>query len=316
MNVVLLNWIIIAILLTFALGELIYILLIKGSLREIAREMARTRESSYDRQIQIRLSDPDLEKATTEINRNLDFQKSLKSEAEKSEREMKQSVSDIAHDLRTPLTVVKGNLQMLGNEEGLSPDSKSYLRICQEKTDLLKDMVDNFFELSVLESDSQALELSKVDVKETLIRFILDHETVIRQNNLEPELNLPEEAIFLMGDERLLLRMFSNLLNNILKYAKDSFSVELKVNPDEKVEILFANELCQGRKLGGDGLSVDHLFDRAYRGDTARQTSGAGLGLYIVKLLAEKQGGSVYAQISENQLEFHILLNRLDLSEK
>lgn len=313
---VLLNWIIIAILLTFALGELIYILLIKGSLREIAREMARTRESSYDRQIQIRLSDPDLEKATTEINRNLDFQKSLKSEAEKSEREMKQSVSDIAHDLRTPLTVVKGNLQMLGNEEGLSPDSKSYLRICQEKTDLLKDMVDNFFELSVLESDSQALELSKVDVKETLIRFILDHETVIRQNNLEPELNLPEEAIFLMGDERLLLRMFSNLLNNILKYAKDSFSVELKVNPDEKVEILFANELCQGRKLGGDGLSVDHLFDRAYRGDTARQTSGAGLGLYIVKLLAEKQGGSVYAQISENQLEFHILLNRLDLSEK
>ena len=181
---VLLNWIIIAILLTFALGELIYILLIKGSLREIAREMARTRESSYDRQIQIRLSDPDLEKATTEINRNLDFQKSLKSEAEKSEREMKQSVSDIAHDLRTPLTVVKGNLQMLGNEEGLSPDSKSYLRICQEKTDLLKDMVDNFFELSVLESDSQALELSKVDVKETLIRFILDHETVIRQNNL------------------------------------------------------------------------------------------------------------------------------------
>ena len=119
-----------------------------------------------------------------------------------------------------------------------------------------------------------------------------------------------------MGDERLLLRMFSNLLNNILKYAKDSFSVELKVNPDEKVEILFANELCQGRNLGGDGLSVDHLFDRAYRGDTARQTSGAGLGLYIVKLLAEKQGGSVYAQISENQLEFHILLNRLDLSEK
>lgn len=316
MNVVLLNWIIIAILLTFALGELIYILLIKGSLREIAREMARTRESSYDRQIQIRLSDPDLEKATTEINRNLDFQKSLKSEAEKSEREMKQSVSDIAHDLRTPLTVVKGNLQMLGNEEGLSPDSKSYLRICQEKTDLLKDMVDNFFELSVLESDSQTLELSKIDVKETLIRFILDHETVIRQNNLEPELNLPEEAIFLMGDERLLLRMFSNLLNNILKYAKDSFSVELKVNPDEKVEILFANELCQGRNMGGDGLSVDHLFDRAYRGDTARQTSGAGLGLYIVKLLAEKQGGSVYAQISENQLEFHILLNRLDLSEK
>lgn len=84
---VLLNWIIIAILLTFALGELIYILLIKGSLREIAREMARTRESSYDRQIQIRLLDPDLEKATTEINRNLDFQKSLKSEAEKSERD-------------------------------------------------------------------------------------------------------------------------------------------------------------------------------------------------------------------------------------
>ena len=93
------------------------LLLIKKDLRQIKEELARTREEDYNRNLRVSLSDGDVERLASEINRNLDHQKNLKLEAERSRKQLQQSISDIAHDLRTPLTVVKGNLQMREKED-------------------------------------------------------------------------------------------------------------------------------------------------------------------------------------------------------
>lgn len=271
--------------------------ILKREMNSIGRQIAETRERSNNKQVQVALVDRELSEMTTQINQNLDYQKQLKLNQEKVEKQMKQSISDIAHDLRTPLTVIKGNLQMIRKEEGISSKNMEYLKICEEKADTLREMVDGFFELSVLESDMEEIPLEKINATNVLMQFVIDHEALIREKKLEPDIVLHDKTVYVQGNESFINRMLSNLLNNIFKYGKESFRLELKELPENKVAICFSNVIDKDVKI-----DTERLFERTYRADKARREQGAGLGLYIVKLLAEKQKGSVRAYIENNNL--------------
>lgn len=296
-------WKIGAILLTiFCLGLVLWILRMKKQLRSIKEELEATRDKSYNRQLQVDLFDRDLTDMTAELNRNLDYQKQLKVETEKAEKAIRQSVSDIAHDLRTPLTVVKGNLQMLRMEESLSEKGKQYVEVCAQKADEIREMADDFFQLSLLESDLEAVELKRMDLTEALLQFLTAREALIRTNRMEPEVIFPEKSLFVLADEKLLDRMLGNLLNNVFRHAKgDRFLIRLEEK--EEAVITFANEV-----EAPESLHLESLFERTYRGDKARSGNGAGLGLYIVKLLAGKQKATVSAAVKENILEISVHL--------
>ena len=288
----------------FCIILLIYIYRMKRELRNIKEELVATTDKSYNRQISIVLQDKDLVGMTTQLNKNLDYQKQLKLETEKAEKSIRQSVSDIAHDLRTPLTVMKGNLQMLRMEEGLSHKGTQYVDSCMQKADEMREMADDFFQLSLLESDLEEVERKRVDMTERLLQFLATHEAVVRTKGMEPEVVFPEKSVFVLADEKLLDRIFGNLLNNVLRHAKgDTFEIRL----EEKQEageciITFTNEVDVP-----ETLNTDALFNRTYRGERARTGNGAGLGLYIVKLLAEKQKARTKAQIKENTLEISVI---------
>ena len=192
-----LNYVLVGALGLFALITVFLVmrlLLLKKDLKQIREELIKTREDDYNRSIRVSLTDGDMEILASEINRNLEHQKDLKLEAQRSRKQLQQSISDIAHDLRTPLTVVKGNLQML-EKEALSEEGRERLRISERKAETLKGMVDEFFELSVLESDSKPVELSKLDLMEFLPEFIVENETLIRQHGLTPNISLPEQSL-------------------------------------------------------------------------------------------------------------------------
>lgn len=271
------------------------LLLLKRSMNDIKEQLSRTRETGYNKQLTIPLADKDLSAMAAEINENLSFQSSLKLRSERAERLVRESVSDIAHDLRTPLTVIKGNLQMLESSSSLSDKEKAYIAVCKEKSDLLRSMADDFFELSLLESDRTPPALKKVSIINLLMEFLAENEAVIRFHSLTPDIKFPDRTVFIYADKALLMRMFSNLLNNVLKYARDSFGIEVKAE-EARLDIVFSNHI--GSEADFD---PSRLFDRTYRGDKARGGQGAGLGLYIVKLLCEKQGGKAEAFIRENR---------------
>ncbi len=292
-----------------------YLFTLKGQMKNTGRELRYTREKAYNRQVTVSLFDKDLTELATEFNRNLDYQKELKLQSERAEQTLKQSISDIAHDLRTPLTVIAGNLQMLSQESTLSEQGRTYLHICQENSRELKTMVDDFFEMSVLESDSRPAELERVDITKLLMQFIVDHEAVIRSHKLEPDIYLPEKSIVVYANEDMLRRMLGNLLNNVLKYAEDAFRISMEeIEGGTKCRITFANRLIPDSLwhgvLAAEGEeALERLFDRTYRGSRARYGSGAGLGLYIVRLLAQKQQAEAYAQIQGDSLEVHLLFS-------
>ena len=284
----------------FVLALAVRLFLIKNDLRRMREELEKTREDSYNRNLRVTFSDKDVEKLAIEINKNLDHQKELKQETEHSRRQLQQSISDIAHDLRTPLTVVKGNLQMLEGES-LSEQGREYLKVSSKKAETLKQMVDEFFELSVLESDSKPVELKEIDVIEFLSEFIVENETLIRQHKLTPEIIFPEKAVIVQANRELLSRVFSNLMGNIFKYAKDVF--ELKVlEEDGKCKIRMGNRLEDP-----EAIDLEHVFDRTYRADKARSDGSAGLGLYIARLLVTKQKGSIEAVTEGGKIYFDIV---------
>lgn len=275
---------------------ILHIRAIKKEMKNLKNELYLTRDKSYNRMLTVSLIDKDLSALTAEMNKNLDYQKQLKLSTEKSERALKQSVSDIAHDLRTPLTVIKGNLQLLETEERLSEHALEHIRICSQRADAMKTMADDFFELSVLESDHSPVSLVQVNITNLMMQLIADNEAIIRGKGLYPDIILPDKTVFISADEKMVMRMCENLLNNVLKYAEESFTAEISVS-DNLCTVTFSNPVPEGRII-----DTDRLFDRTYRADKARQGTGAGLGLYIVKLLAEKQNGKVNACLSDNRL--------------
>ena len=286
-------------LLVIAMYLLIRILLMKRSIRNMTEELKFTRDEDYNRQLRVELIDSDINELANEINKNIDYQKNMKLETEKTKRQLEQSISDIAHDLRTPLTVVKGNLQMLEGET-LSDKGREYLEISARKAETLKGMVDEFFELSVLESDNSVVEFRDVEVISFLSEIIIEYETLIRDNNLEPEISFPDTSVTIKANREMLSRVFSNLFSNIFKYAEDSFS--LNVTKDKDVCCIKLSN-----RINPDAaIDVEHIFDRTYRADKARTEGSAGLGLYIAKLLVEKQKGSIEARIENNRLVFEI----------
>lgn len=287
---------IIMILAILLIALLILVISMKSQMKEISRELKQTRKEDYNRQITVQLFDKDLTNLAVELNRNLDYQKQLKLEQERQERVTKQSISDIAHDLRTPLTVVKGNLQLLERNADMADMDKNYLRICQEKTEELKAMVDDFFELSVLESDREQVTLSKVNITNLLMEFLIDNEVLIKEYGIIPRIELPDKTLWIMAEEQFIYRMLTNLLGNIIKYAQGEFRVTL--TEEEKCCLLtFSNPVAKE-----NAVVTEHLFERTYMGDASRNGQGHGLGLYIVKLLAEKQGAKVSAEKRDGEL--------------
>ena len=286
-------------LLVISMYLLIRIILMKRSVRSMTEELSFTRNEDYNRQLRVELIDSDINELANEINKNIDYQKNMKLETEKTKRQLEQSISDIAHDLRTPLTVIKGNLQMLEGEK-LTDKGREYLAISARKANTLKGMVDEFFELSVLESDNSIVEFCDVEVISFLSEIIIEYEKLIRDNNLEPEINFPDTSVTIKANREMLSRVFSNLFSNIFKYAEDSFS--LNVTKGENVCCIKLSN-----KINPDAaIDVEHIFDRTYRADKARTEGSAGLGLYIAKLLVEKQRGSIEAKIDDDRLVFEI----------
>ncbi|MBQ1519680.1 MAG: HAMP domain-containing histidine kinase [Ruminococcus sp.] len=278
---------------------LCYIFSLKSQIRTVTREIGRTSEYSYNRLVTISLFDNDLSALVTALNREIDSRKHMKIRIAKTEDSFKRAISDIAHDLRTPLSVVKGELQLASNGRDCDDDISHYIDVCISKTDELKYMTDSFFELALLESDSEKAKLQRINITNLIMKFIAENEGHIRMHSIEPDIVLPDNTVFAMGDEKLLMRILENLLGNVIKYSSGSFRLELT----DGAEIVMSNPAADA-----DNIDTARIFERSYRADGPRRSGSAGLGLNIVKLLCEKIDAKASAEVSDGQLSITVEL--------
>ena len=219
---------------------------------------------------------------------------------DKREKEFKQQIENISHDLRTPLTSMIGYLKIM-DASGLNEEEQADLQTVLRKAERLQELITQFYDFSRLTAQDYPLDLESVDVTKTLREALADAYGELAGRQLEVTADIPEKAVCIMVNEKALQRVFQNLLQNAGKYAVSRLDVSVKAE-DEKLEICFANDVEDM-----DTYDVERLFERFYTLDSSRNSGSTGLGLTIAKEFVEKMKGSIEADLEDKKLYIRLL---------
>lgn len=228
-------------------------------------------------------------------------------ESERNQEKFKSElISNVSHDLRTPLTSIIGYLQLIDNEKTTEENKKKYVKSAIEKSYKLRDLIGDLFEYSKLQSNSVSLQMSNVNVIEIIEQSIGELYVEAMEKNIVFIKNYEYSNINLYIDSNKIGRVFQNILSNTVKYSVDNSKVLIDINEDENYVIIsFENQIEQ------ESLKdVDKIFNRFYRCNESRnsETPGSGLGLAIAKSIIDLHNGDIYAKCENNIFKIYVKL--------
>ena len=276
------------------IGSLLYLFSLRASLKEIARELNDKLKTDTNTLISISSGDRDMRTLASQINCQLHLLRKERLKLQHGDMELKNAVTNIYHDLRTPLTAICGYLDLLA-QQPQSEASERYLSVIRERTDAMRGLTEELFRYSVIAGTTEKLLFEPVCLNDILEQSLAGFYGALSERGIVPDIALSEQQIERTLDRHALRRIFDNILSNAVKYSDGDLSVRL--SPDGTV--WFEN---QAKDL--DAMQTAHLFERFYTVNTAR--SGTGLGLSIAKLLTEKMGGNVMAEYNTGKLSISV----------
>ncbi len=234
------------------------------------------------------------------------FQKAVIEEA-KSQQMKSELITNVSHDLKTPLTAIITYVDLLKKEDLTEEERTKYISTLDQKSQRLKVLIEDLFEVSKAQSGNVKMNFMEVDVVSLLKQVRSELSENFELSNLQFRWNLPDEKIILMLDGQRMYRVFENLLSNILKYAmpQSRVYVDLTEN-DTNIQIQFRN--VSAVELDFD---VERLTDRFVRGDLSRNTDGNGLGLAIAKSFVELQNGTFHIQVDGDLFKVIITFDKV-----
>ena len=266
----------------------------KNGIKEIEEKFDFVIKSDTNSLITISTNDSNLKNLAKKINLNLKKIRKLEIQYNQENEELKRSITNISHDLRTPLTAIRGYLDLIG-DNNLSKKQKDYLSYIDDKTKILITLTEQLFNFS------KSLEVYKnIDKQDVVLNNILE-ETICTfydlfiQNNIIPRISITKEKIIKRINKDMLKRILENIISNAIKYS-DEF-LEIKLNKDGT--IIFKN-----RTNNLDKTSVEKIFDRYYTVENARKSNG--IGLSIAKQLVELNNGTISAKYDNGYLIIEI----------
>ena len=263
------------------------LLFLRYEINQISSNLKDLNKGTSRKKLTVTMIHKPLENLCQQVNAEME----VLFEAGKHESELRAQISNISHDLRTPLTAILGYISMAK----LAPEKESvYLDIIERRSKALQSLVEQFYELSMIEDSLIELVLEPIDVTAVLTNCLLGHYALFEKKGIEPEASLPEQSILIISNVEALERIFQNLLQNALKFASHSIALSLTEN-DTNCVFTISND---SQDLSESDM--EHLFERFYKADKSRIGGNTGLGLYIVKLLLEKTQGSVGSVKLEN----------------
>lgn len=278
----------ILLLLILILSARVYFL--RKSANEISEAFRDRLTADTNTLIDISSRDRCMRKLATDINIQLRLLRSQRNLYLSGDRELKDAVTNISHDLRTPLTAICGYLELLKKEEQ-SDAVRRYLTIITERTEAMKALTEELFRYSVIASTSDSMELVPVNINHVLEESIAANYAALSNAGITPEIIIPKEAVHRSLNRAALIRIFNNLITNAVRYSDGDLTIELR----EDARISFSNTAAEL-----DEIQVGKLFDRFYTVESARQSTG--LGLSIAKILTEQMGGEISANYAGNRL--------------
>jgi signal transduction histidine kinase len=273
-----------------------YIVLLQLQLLSINRQLYKRLTENTRQPISLELLNKELNALAININRCLKVEEILRIDSLVEEKRFKELIANISHDLRTPLTAIKGYQQLIGKGT-LSDEQKQKLLVAQKYADELGGLVENFFEYSYLVNADQEINIEEINLTNLVTECLAESVTSFEENNLTVRF---EEAapVLVLADRKMTNRIIQNLIRNCTQYSAGEIRVQLLTT--RNAVISFSNPV-----KNASTIDVKQLFDRFYTADKARRKS-TGLGLSIVKLLAEQMGGNVSALLRDDVIEIDV----------
>ena len=272
------------------------ILIMRRSAREITDEIRDRLTSDTNTPITITSHDRRMQELAIQINRQLKDLRKEYLQYHHGNTELKTAITNISHDIRTPLTAIAGNLYMIGKTDDIS-EIREYISTIEERTETMKQLTEELFRYSVILSDESEQDTEEVYVNQVLEESIGGFYPVLTKRGIIPQIDITDTRIVRNMRRSDLARVFSNLLNNALKYSDG----DLEITLTDKGEITFTNT---AKDLSA--VEVEQLFDRFYTVEVARNSTG--LGLSIARTLVDRMGGTITADYDEDRLMIKIIL--------
>ena len=290
-------WVLIIAFLSVLIAALIIkIISLKRAVKDIEESLSEKLTTDTNTLIDISSNDKRIRSLAGTLNRELAVLRKEKLSYMNGNNELKNSVTNISHDLRTPLTAICGYIELLEREEK-TKEAEKYLDIIKKRAEFMVKLTEELFGYSVIMSEDGGKTTPYTDVKNVLEESIASFYEVLMARNIVPVINLTKEKVIKNLNSHALSRVFSNLLNNAVKYSDG----DLEISLFENGEIVFANTAS---KL--DVVEVEKLFDRFYTVETAKNSTG--LGLSIAKTLVEQMRGEISAKYKDGKLYIKIIL--------
>lgn len=234
-----------------------------------------------------------LKKLTKNINIMKHGVSFAQKEMSKSERLKTELITNVSHDLRTPLTSIMTYAELLKKDNLTNEEREGYIEIIDRKSKRLKVLIEDLFEASKMASGSIELNKEQVDLVQLLQQALAENDERIQTAPLQFRFKKPDQPIFAVVDGQKIWRVFDNLIGNCIKYSLDQTRVYIDIKKqDERAEITFKN--ITKYELSED---INELFERFKRGDESRHTEGSGLGLAIAKSIMDLHGGEMEIEV-------------------
>lgn len=296
----------------FIIGSL-FIILISLSINLFLKDKAIKRLTYSLRNIRskesrenLRLGSPSksLENLVEEINIITKENKNKEEEYKKKDLELRDAIANMSHDLRTPLTSIMGYVYLLKEDELSEKEKNEYIGIIEKRSEVLNDLITNFYSLSRIQADQYEVKLEPVKIELILGEIIAAFYESLYDNFGEPTIEIEEEIGVIAGDKQCLNRIFTNLIENMIKHGEGNVKISLR-EKNNKIITEFSNKATFLKDK-----DVHRIFEKFFTIDRMRTGQNTGLGLAIVKLLVEKQGHNIEAEKNEDRLIIRIIWNK------
>ena len=284
-----LPWLLCGGLAAVVIALLVKLWLFRRGLDEISGQLGERLSQDTNNPIFLSTRDAHARRLAVELNAQLRELRRARQRYQQGDLELKNAVTNISHDLRTPLTAIRGYIDLLEREK-LPENARRYLTLIEDRMEAMTRLTEELFHYS-LAADQPELAREETDLRRVLEESLVSFYAAMDQRGIVPEISLPEGPVIRYLDSSAVGRVFGNIISNALKYSDGDFSVTLS----ESGTAVFANA---ARAL--DPVSAGQLFDRFYTVETGRGSTG--LGLSIAKLLTERLGGTIRADYQAGRL--------------
>lgn len=282
-------WIICALLAITVIALSCALAISRRNVKKLSRLVDETLSLGVFEEITLDTSDKRLNGLVAALNRELARFRELKNGYLVGDRELKEAVANVAHDLRTPLTAIYGYIDLLSRQEN-PPETQKYIAAIENRVAAITHLTEELFEFTSI-SSSGVRAVAPTDIRRVLEETLIASYPIFEQRGIVPVIETPDAAVIRDADPNALARVFSNIISNAAKYSERDFSV---IMTDDGT-VSFTN-----RATGLSANDVSKLFDRFFTADPSRHSTG--LGLSIAKTLVEQMGGTIFADYVDDKL--------------